>query len=261
MHIIIRLINWVKQKIRDECGFTYGETMGMLVLLLFMSMALATPLFIKWYNKKYNYPKYDLDLDLDLALLNSTLSSLQAQQKKKDLATTKSKHAVALNNWPNKKKGILDDVKKVPPAALATTKATNAPVYKSFDINTATPEALQMLPGIGQKLATRIIKYNHCLGGFVAQNQYKEVYGLGPLGLQNLLRYTYILADFRPKQLSINQDDFKTLLRHPYLSFEEVKKIIQYRERNGPFKCIEELLHKGIIDSNTFEKLSVYVTL
>ena len=47
-----------------------------------------------------------------------------------------------------------------------------------ININTARPDQLQMLPGIGAKLATRIVDYRHNNGPFKALEDLKEVDGL-----------------------------------------------------------------------------------
>ncbi len=232
MRITIKLISWLKRQIRDQLGFTHAETNGMLVLLLLISCLLAIPPIIKWYDQKYHSPNYGTDI----ALLNSTLTWLQEQQVKNNVFS------------------------KTPPPS-PTKIPTQPRTHSSFDINTATAQKLQTLPGIGPTRSARIIKYRDQLGGIVRQDQYKEVYGLDTLALNNLLQYAYIALNFQPTKLRINQDDFKTLLRHPYLSYDQVKQIVRSREKHGRFNSIEELLQRKTIDPNTFEKVKAYLTI
>ena len=42
-------------------------------------------------------------------------------------------------------------------------------------------------------------------------------------------------------KINVNQDEFKTLLRHPYLEYEQVKAIVNHRERKGWIKGWKEL--------------------
>lgn len=232
MRIIINLISWLKRQIRDQLGFTYTETNGMLLLLLFISCLLAIPPLIRWYDQKYNAPNYEVDL----ALLNSTLAWLQAQQLNSDIP---------------------------PPAAppLPTPITKQSHPHPSFDINAASAQQLQTLAGIGPTRSARIIKYRDQLGGFVRQDQYREVYGLDAVALNSLLQYAYIAAHFQPTQLHINQPDFKTLLRHPYLSYDQVKKLVRSREKDGKFNRLEELLQRGILDEATFGKIKAYLAV
>lgn len=132
---------------------------------------------------------------------------------------------------------------------------------KAFDINTAEIQQLQSLPGIGNKRATTIIKYRDKLGEFVQKAQYQEIYGLDSLPISNMFQYTYIATDFQPKKININQASFKTLVAHPYLSYEKVKLILNYRTKKGRFERIESLLGLNIIEKAVFEKLKPYLTV
>jgi competence protein ComEA len=232
MRIITNLISWLKRQIRDQLGFTRAETNGMLVLILLINCLLATPPILKWYDQKYHAPNYDTDV----ALLNSTLTWLQEQQLTRDIPS-----------------------KTPTPPPTKTPKQSHT--HSSFDINTATAQKLQALPGIGPTRSARIIKYRDQLGGFVRQDQYTEVYGLDAIALNNLLQYAYIAPKFQPTKLRINQDDFRTLLHHPYLSYDQVKQMVRSREKHGRFNSIEELLQRGILDQDTFEKVKAYLVI
>lgn len=50
----------------------------------------------------------------------------------------------------------------------------------SIPLNTADTSLLKTLPGIGNTLATRIVKYRNKLGGFDSVAQLKRIYGLSP---------------------------------------------------------------------------------
>lgn len=48
-----------------------------------------------------------------------------------------------------------------------------------LDLNTATQEQLESLPGIGPELAGRILQYRQSCGGFVSAEQLMDVKGIG----------------------------------------------------------------------------------
>ena len=58
-----------------------------------------------------------------------------------------------------------------------------------IDINTATLQQLQMLPGIGESLAQRILDYRTEHGDFATVEQLTEVSGIGPSKLEDMKPY------------------------------------------------------------------------
>ena len=49
------------------------------------------------------------------------------------------------------------------------------------------------------------------------------------------------IGEAQPRSLDVNRADFKTLLRHPYLSYEQVKRIFNHREKKGMIKNWNQL--------------------
>lgn len=134
----------------------------------------------------------------------------------------------------------------------ATIKKQNK---TQLDLNTADSLALIELEGIGPAFAKRILKYRSLLGGFVAVDQLKEVYGftnemfekLQPLVTVNLSQV---------KKIDLNKDDFKSINKHPYLSYELTKTLFDWRRKT----VITATNLKDIINDNSvYNKLLPYL--
>jgi competence protein ComEA len=81
---------------------------------------------------------------------------------------------------------ILFMVLAVPPMCSAAAVPQDAPVVKApaaaatvVNLNTATSEQLQKLPGIGPRTAARIIEYRQKSGGFKKIEELMNVKGIG----------------------------------------------------------------------------------
>ncbi len=235
------MLNWLKRQIRDHFGFSKTETHGVLLLLWLIIGFLALPQALKWYYSS----KPPANNERDLALLDSMVMHLEQQA----LAPKKSA------KWLDEPATVSQQVPK------KRAKATPVQKIEPFDINTADTSQLQQLRGIGPKLSARIIKYRDKLGGFISQSQYQEVYGLDSLVLDRLGGYTYIAAGFQPKQININTADFKTLVAHPYLNYQQVQRIVRYRDRHGKLTSIEDLVTLGLLEKTSFEKVKPYLKI
>ena len=101
------------------------------------------------------------------------------------------------------------------------------------DLNTADTTLLKRLPGIGSSFAKRIVEYRKKLGGYCEPEQLLEVYRMDTARYHEIKDHVKIDSNFIPNKLKINSDSFKILLKHPYLEYDDVKKIVNYREQKG----------------------------
>ena len=110
---------------------------------------------------------------------------------------------------------------------------------KSIDINSATVEEWQRIKGIGPSYAGRIVKYRDMLGGFYEMEQIKETYGIVDSVYQIIEPFVKLS---KPKnKIKINTIIEDSLARHPYLNWNQVKVIINYRAKHGPFTKDEDV--------------------
>lgn len=138
-------------------------------------------------------------------------------------------------------------------------KSNRIPVQKEkLDINEADSTSFLTLYGIGPVFAGRIVKYRKLLGGFYDCKQLLEVYGM------DSLRYQGFISDIECKSIvlkniNINTVGFKELLRHPYLDYENVKLIVNYRDKNGPIDMPEVLWRNSVLSDSLKVKLLPYL--
>ena len=126
---------------------------------------------------------------------------------------------------------------------------------KKIEINTADSLLLVELKGVGPAYAKRILKYRSLLGGFTRVDQLKEVYGMTN-ELFELICSQITLNPNAISKFNINSVDFKTLNKHPYVSYEITKQIMNYRKQN---KITEYNLMDMLQDEETVNKLKPYL--
>jgi len=71
-------------------------------------------------------------------------------------------------------------------AAQVVKEESHPQAAYPVDLNSASQELLEALPGIGPKLATRIITYRQAHGPFASVDDITRVSGIGPVLLQRL---------------------------------------------------------------------------
>ncbi len=134
-----------------------------------------------------------------------------------------------------------------------------AKVYAKVDLNLADSVKLLQLKGVGSVFAQRIVKYRTSLGGFVSKDQLLEIYGMDSTRVKQFYNSAFLTAvDVKLKY--VNHDEFKVLLRHPYLDYEQVKSIVNFREAVGPIKSIGDLIHLEGFNERDLHRLQPYLS-
>jgi DNA uptake protein ComE-like DNA-binding protein len=130
----------------------------------------------------------------------------------------------------------------------------------NIELNSTDSTELTKIYGIGPYFASRIIKYRNILGGYYKVTQLKEVYGINSTKFQEI-KSNFIPCDTaKLKRLNFNSATFKELLKHPYLSYEIVKKIANAR-RKEKFDSLDDLKNRMIIPDSVYLKLLPYIKL
>lgn len=126
-----------------------------------------------------------------------------------------------------------------------------------LDINSADSSMFEKLPGIGQVLSKRIVKYRNLLGGFYSAEQLQEVYGIKPEVWVKIKKKLTVDAS-KIIKLNINTAEFRLINSHPYISFEQTKSIFKLRNRGGIMN-LQALRNEGIFTDPELDKLSNYL--
>ena len=130
-----------------------------------------------------------------------------------------------------------------------------------FNLNEADTTQLQRIFGIGSVLAKRIIKYRERLGGFVSNDQLKEVYGLDSAVVGKIVKASFLTEDFIPRKININTADEAVLSAHPYSSRKIASAIVTYRFQHGNYQSVNDLRKIEIIDKRVVDKIYLYLTV
>jgi len=127
-----------------------------------------------------------------------------------------------------------------------------------LDINQADSSAWCQLPGIGIKLASRIIRFREKLGGFYEVDQLRETFGLPDSTFQKIRPWLHVSQEALQK-IDLNAAVQETLQAHPYIRWKLARGIVQYREQHGQFKSVGELQQLAQMDMKGFKKLEPYL--
>lgn len=142
----------------------------------------------------------------------------------------------------------------------ANNYSTNKTRYSVIDINTADTTAFIALPGIGSKLAARIVNFRDKLGGFHSINQVAETYGLPDSTFQRIRPYLKLENNVL-KKININTATVDELKAHPYIRYSIANPIIAYRNEHGPFSKPEDLKRVMAVTEETYNKILPYLTI
>ncbi len=157
---------------------------------------------------------------------------------------------------------ISDDLylKLEPYISISKRQTYPKKIILEIELNTADSATLVQIRGIGPVFASRILKYRNLLGGYHSITQLREIYGI------DSLKFESIKENFSPcnlkliQKININQADFKELLKHPYISYDFTKYIVNLRKKEVFIKA-EDAFNIQFISDSTFKKLLPYLRI
>jgi len=129
---------------------------------------------------------------------------------------------------------------------------------RPLNLNAVDSADLLPLPGIGPVYAGRMVRFRNLLGGFARKEQLMEVYGMDSVRAGRILPLIELDTSLIEK-IGINHATFRELLRHPYLEYEDVRVLLQYREVNGSIHSASEIRIHGLLTDSVLTRISPYL--
>ncbi len=139
-------------------------------------------------------------------------------------------------------------------------KSEKTEEHKKIDINNLSADEMKKYGRFWQYNAERIVKYRNLLGGFYKKEQLSEVYGVKKQYYDKIAN-DIIIDKSKLKKININFAEVSELGRHPYISYDEAKQIINFRNKNGAYKKLSDLVDKKIISDYLYNKISPYLKI
>ncbi|MBC8005731.1 MAG: helix-hairpin-helix domain-containing protein [Verrucomicrobia bacterium] len=127
-----------------------------------------------------------------------------------------------------------------------------------IEINGTDSIELKRLPGIGNKLSKRIVKYRDVLGGFYTLGQLKEVFGLKEETIHQI-ETMLVIDSTKIHKIDLNFADWNELAGHPYIRNNLAREIIKFRTRFGNISNPLVLRDSMVLNYNEYERLRPYL--
>ena len=135
---------------------------------------------------------------------------------------------------------------------------TKARLLTFIDINSASLEDWKSLPGIGEVLGGRIIKFRDRMGGFTGIEQVQKTYGISDSVFRLISPFLRVNTKIISR-LNINTASAYDLKIRTNLPDGVAKAIIVYRQQNGPFKKADDLKKIVILSDSLYQMLILHV--
>ncbi len=242
-------------KFSDWLSFSKSERIGIIVLASLIVILIGAKIYIKFQSDKGNEPVDFSSYEHQIDQFNKGLKEEPVKKKQNYYQNDSSKKHYENNYYSNNKKHYKNK------SYSNNYKSNNYKPKKEYpkqniELNSADTATLKKLYGIGKVLSLNIVKYRGMLGGYSNKKQLLEVYGIKPETFESIKDQIWVDTTLI-KHININTAEFKTILKHPYLKYEQVKAIFYYKNRH-PIKNLIQLKENKVISDSLYEKIRPY---
>ncbi|PWK18182.1 ComEA family DNA-binding protein [Xanthomarina spongicola] len=129
------------------------------------------------------------------------------------------------------------------------------------DLNTASASQLQKVNGIGEAYSKRIVAYRNKYGGFIADVQLQEVYGLSPEVIERITEQFTVKTPRQVEKIHLNTATIEELVTIQYIDYEVAHHIIEQRTLREGYNSLDELLKVKSFPANKIEIIKLYLKL
>src|SRR5690606_19998892 len=107
----------------------------------------------------------------------------------------------------------------------------------------------------------RIVAYRDKYGGFIADIQLREVYGLSPEVIERIMEQFTVKTPKHIEKINLNTASIEELVTVQYIDYEVAHHIIEQRTLREGYKSLDELLKVKSFPANKLEIIKLYLKL
>ncbi|HPV30534.1 MAG TPA: ComEA family DNA-binding protein [Deltaproteobacteria bacterium] len=139
--------------------------------------------------------------------------------------------------------------------AQGAQQQTRQQSMEMVNVNIATQEELQRVPGMDQSLAQSIIQHRQTNGPFQSVDDLAQVQGMDEQKLKGMKGH------LTAEKININTVKAEDLQKIPGMDQALAQSVIQYRDSNGPFQSVDDLTKVQGISDQKLESIQAYLTV
>ncbi|UKM64627.1 helix-hairpin-helix domain-containing protein [Flavobacteriaceae bacterium GSB9] len=147
-----------------------------------------------------------------------------------------------------------------PKSKALTYPSTPKTYVQKQDLNTATAQQLQKVNGVGEVLSERIVRFrNKHKGGFVADVQLQDVYGLSPEVIDRITEQFTVKTPASVEKIDLNTASVAQLVTVPHIDYDLAAQIVEQRKLREGFKSFDELKKVKNFPSDKIKIIELYL--